>query len=394
MSAALHLLPTELTEWICSDFEKNDLGSARLVCRQLATKLGPLFFRTCNFDTLTTDLSTDSLRQVEAISQHPLARQSVRELCITGPKDTDLGGRWHRSSAGCLKEPFPPAIDRLLRTLCVDSLPQCRSFRILYKGPDTTTHAHGVALTDVLALLLLHVSESGRLISAFTLGSYNKAYFTKAPNRLPESYPEVCFALEPDRMPEHLYRNPRFKEAWGKNLRDLDLNIAYRASSGENALIAELITSARSLETFSLQLSYLHPADELLALLRTFDTTWKPPLRRLNLRYFRTKRLDSNLLFMAHFGASLKSLSFEWLRAPKGSLKNLMFGLQRHFPCLDQVWMRSLVQEPEIPGRYVETNSLMYNGLKCHFKPPVEGVRKLTRAERGDPRNIEGITNA
>ncbi|KAF2137093.1 uncharacterized protein K452DRAFT_114217 [Aplosporella prunicola CBS 121167] len=350
------LLPAELVEQICDSLEAVDISSLRLVCIQLFEKTTRAFFIT-SFSTVTTDFCTKSLRRIEEISQHPQARQAVKELVVAGANDVggmdpdlghDIEGQWHRSIRGNLEAPLPDIVNRFLREVIVEGLPNCRSFRIRaisgpqyfpanLNGPSTAY----LRLTDVVELLLSHFSEFRLPVKAFTLDISSSG---------------TCQDMRPLRP--DTYRNPNFVEVWSNHLQELDLVIWgwWDLTQEVKNFITALIGSATNLKTLSLDSS---STDSLLDHISASQPSWKPQLHHLNLHYvsfdsdsfFRSWRPplrhlslysvhgDRHLFFnfLSIFRETLRTLSLKHVRLEIDSFQDFLSALAHCFTHLETV---------------------------------------------------------
>lgn len=127
--ASFARLSSELIELIARQLEPDDLFAFRLVCRAF-NEATFCFSRTC-LATVRTDLSRESLQELEALAANERLRTQVRTLLFHGTTDIGRGFVWHRHSpSGYLSSPLQVPAVQTLRHLLLHRLVNCRSFQV------------------------------------------------------------------------------------------------------------------------------------------------------------------------------------------------------------------------------------------------------------------------
>lgn len=138
MAPTLSSLPDETAGIISNNLRRQDISNIRLVSKEMYRKSLHRFQQAC-FGTFYTDFSTDSLTELEALSnqehlkchlQKLVIRQSRDDVCKDGSRDVSLGRgiKWNRHSEGYITADAP-GYQRLLRILA-EKLVNCRSICI------------------------------------------------------------------------------------------------------------------------------------------------------------------------------------------------------------------------------------------------------------------------
>ncbi|KAF2145303.1 uncharacterized protein K452DRAFT_306205 [Aplosporella prunicola CBS 121167] len=377
MNATLAQLPVEIVEWICRSLETVDIFSLRLVCRHLADKTTRALDHAC-FNTVTTDLCSKSLRRIKEILENPRARRAVQNLVITGSLDVDyrkgdlgqdIRGQWYRSPRGSLEAPFPEEVDRFLREVLVDGLPNCHSFTVrgirgswnMHDEKITTAY---LSVTDALALLFFHISGFHRPVTAFTLDMTN-----------------MDRDLDMRPLPADLYLGAGFVNTWSEHIQELNLQacIGWDTSKESEILIRTLIVSTRNLKNLSLD------CGRTLELLNSVlsQPTWNPPLRYLRLKNINTDDSKAFLDLTSRFQGTLQTLVLEYVELEAGTWQQFLPALIQRFPHLKRIRLYFLRQSlaghsfsPVInfwPGRIEKVPGLLHM-LQLEERPLIAGA--------------------
>lgn len=229
-------LAVELVELIAGFLDGNDLLGLRLVCGELQRKTFHHFAQRF-FSSIKTDLSGDSLRRINALSQHTALRSYVHGLAFMLQNGVGRGLVWDRHPWGPISAPLEVEAIRSLRDNLIQSLTNCRSFFIFCRYPEGHPDMSHVTITDAVAVFFALVVDACLPVSSFHLIYANKYSRT--------------LIMDMRRLPKLLYRQPEFKVVWG-NLKKLSLE-QYLTLDNFGFLL-ELVLSATSLQTLLLNL--------------------------------------------------------------------------------------------------------------------------------------------
>jgi hypothetical protein len=239
-------LAVELVELIASFVEGDTLLDLRLVCRQIQKKSFHHFARRF-FSSIKTDLSDDSLRRLNALSQHSELRTYVHGLAFMLHNGVGHGLVWERHPWGPLAAPLEVEAIRSLRDNLIHNLTNCRSFFIFCRYPEGHPDMSHVTITDAVAVFFALVVDARLPVSSFHLIYANKYSRT--------------LIMDMRRLPKLLYRQPEFKLVWG-NLQKLSLE-QYLTLDNFGFLL-ELVLSAPNLQTLLLNLGSHDLASEFM----------------------------------------------------------------------------------------------------------------------------------
>lgn len=206
----------------------------RLVCRELQTKTIHYYARRF-FSSVKTDLSSDSLRRINSLSQHQLIRPYVQGLAFMLQKGVGHGIEWERYRWGPLSAPLQIEAIRTLHNNLLHDLTNCRSFFIFCRYPEGQPDLGRVTITDAVRVFFA-------LLDGIKVHSFHLIYANKYSRTL---------IMDMRRLPKLLYRQPEFQNAW-LNLKKLSLE---QYLTLENfGFLLELVLSAPNLETLLLNL--------------------------------------------------------------------------------------------------------------------------------------------
>ncbi|KAJ5110545.1 hypothetical protein N7532_001080 [Penicillium argentinense] len=234
--AHLPSLAVELTELIAQHTDDKSILSLRLVCRALQTKTFHLFARRF-FATIKTDLSSESLARINALSSNVALRPYIQCLAFMLQNGVGRGLIWSRHTWGPLSAPLEVDAIRTLRDNLITRLTKCRSFFIVCRYPEGHPDMKHVTVTDAVAVFFALVVEARLPVSSFHLIYANKYSRT--------------LIMDMRRIPKMIYRQPQFKIVWA-NLQKLSLE-QYLTLDNFGFLL-ELVLSATSLKTLLLNL--------------------------------------------------------------------------------------------------------------------------------------------
>ncbi|KAJ5163942.1 uncharacterized protein N7500_005772 [Penicillium coprophilum] len=226
-------LPVELVELI-SSFLDIDLVALRLVCRELQKKTFHHFAQRF-FSSIKTDLSRDSLRRIDALSQNIALRPYVNGLAFMLQNGVGRGLVWDRHPWGPISAPLEVEAIRSLRDNLIQHLTNCRSFFVFCRHPEGHPDMDHVTITDAVAVFFALVIDARLPVSSFHLIYADK--YSRA------------LIMDMRRLPKLLYRQPEFKFVWG-NLQKLSLE-QYLTLDNFGFLL-ELVLSAPNLQTLLL----------------------------------------------------------------------------------------------------------------------------------------------
>ncbi|KAJ5618792.1 hypothetical protein N7510_002776 [Penicillium lagena] len=142
-------LVVELIELIADSCDGDSILQLRLVCRELQTKTIHYYARRF-FSSVKTDLSSDSLHRINAVSQHQLIRPYVQGLAFMLQKGVGHGIEWERYQWGPLSEPLQIEAIRTLQNNLLHCLTNCRSFFIFCRYPEGQPDLGRVTITDAV----------------------------------------------------------------------------------------------------------------------------------------------------------------------------------------------------------------------------------------------------
>ncbi|KAJ5384138.1 hypothetical protein N7517_002049 [Penicillium concentricum] len=241
----LPTLPVELVELIAGFIDEDSLVALRLVCRKLQRKTFHHFAQRF-FSSIRTDLSGDSLRRINALSQNTALRPYVNGLAFMLQNGIGRGLIWDRHPWGPISAPLEVEAIRSLRDNLIHNLTNCRSFFIFCRYPEGHPDMSHVTTTDAVAVFFALVVDS-LPVSSFHL------IFANSRSR--------TLIMDMRRLPKLLYRQPEFKIVWG-NLQELSLE-QYLMLDNFGFLL-ELVLSAPNLQTLLLKLGSHDLASEFM----------------------------------------------------------------------------------------------------------------------------------
>jgi hypothetical protein len=244
--AYLPSLPVELVEFVAGFLDGDGLLSLRLVCRELQSKTFHHFAQRF-FSSIKTDLSGDSLRRINALSQNISLRPYVNGLAFMLQNGVGRGLVWNRHPWGPISAPLEVEAIRSLRDNLIQNLTNCRSFFIFCRYPEGHPDMSHVTITDAVAVFFALVVDARLPVSSFHLIYANKYSRT--------------LIMDMRRLPKLLYRQPEFKIVWG-NLQKLSLE-QYLTLDNFGFLL-ELVLSAPNLQTLLLNLGSHDLASEFM----------------------------------------------------------------------------------------------------------------------------------
>lgn len=233
---SLPSLPVELIELIAGFVDGKDLFNLRLVCGEIQRKIFHRFAQRF-FSTIKTDLSEDSLHQINAISRNISLRPYIHGLAFMLQNGVGRGMVWNRHPWGPISAPLEIQAIRSLRDDLIHNLIHCRSFFIFCRYPEGRPDMSHVTITDAVAVFFALVIDACLPVSSFHLIYANKHSRT--------------LIMDMRRLPKLLYRQPQFKLVWG-NLRKLSLE-QYLTLDNFGFLL-ELVLSAPNLQILLLNL--------------------------------------------------------------------------------------------------------------------------------------------
>ncbi|KAJ5255996.1 MAG: hypothetical protein LBE64_02235 [Acinetobacter pittii] len=336
--AYLPSLPVELIEFIAGFLDGDGLLPLRLVCRELQSKTFHHFAQRF-FSSIKTDLSGDSLRRINALSQNVSLRPYVNGLAFMLQNGVGRGLVWNRHPWGPISAPLEVEAIRSLRDNLIQNLTNCRSFFIFCQYPEGHPDMSHVTITDAVAVFFALVVDARLPVSSFHLIYANKYSRT--------------LIMDMRRLPKLLYRQPEFKIVWG-NLQKLSLE-QYLTLDNFGFLL-ELVLSAPNLQTLLLNLGSHDLASEFMHELA--ESASFSQLRELAL--FRTSMRGPDLhKLLANIRPNLISLTLYHVSLAPGSdwtpfLKNLSQGfLALQSISLYYLWAstpaKGLLTFPDIP---------------------------------------------
>lgn len=245
MAPLLCSLPGETIHFIATKLPHKDVLNLRLVSKDLHDKTFHHFSRVC-FGTFRTDLSLQSLKDLEDLSNQEHLRRFLHTLLIKcTPANPDQpyetldntlgrGFVWTRNSTGQLNTP-QPALEVLFRLL-IDKLVNCKSFHIdndfdpreeleMNLAPDIVTTPD--ALTSIFGM----IAEKGLDVLSFGIHLHSG-----------------CNDFS--RLDLQQIKTPEFSKSWAK-LQSLHIN-SFDVYPGELDWIMDLIEHAKNLRKLTL----------------------------------------------------------------------------------------------------------------------------------------------
>lgn len=223
-------LAQEIFDYIAIYMDTNDLCALRLTCRCLNDSTFRLWAK--SFNTIQTDLGSQSLQRLFDISQYQSLRDHVHGLYIPASKKFgDFGGglKWSRNKCDILLIDDLNEKFRKFQTCLYNDLVNCRSFHI--QGPTDVGRLGELTTTEAVLLLLNIIAETGLKIQAFTVDF--SAWVSRF--RLKDYSSIRC--------------QPLFNQGWS-HLRELHLNQEIR--SDNVAWTRDLIEKAPNIRKLSL----------------------------------------------------------------------------------------------------------------------------------------------
>ncbi|KAJ5960782.1 uncharacterized protein N7479_007932 [Penicillium vulpinum] len=334
----LHSLPVELTELVADFLEADEVLALRLVCRELQRKTFHHFAQRF-FSTIKTNLSEDSLRRINALSQNIALRPYVTGLAFMLQNGVGRGLVWNRHPWGPISAPLEVEAIRSLRDNLIQNLINCRSFFIFCRYPEGHPDMTHVTITDAVAVFFALVVDARLPVSSFHLIYANRNSRT--------------LIMDMRRLPKLLYRQPEFKIVWA-NLQNLSLE-QYLTLDNFGFLL-ELVLSAPNLQTLLLNLGMHDLASEFMHELA--ESASFSQLRELAL--FRTSMGDPDLhKLLAKVRPTLTSLTLHHVSlAPGNDLTPFIKELSQGFLALQSIslyylWAstpaKGLLTFPDIP---------------------------------------------
>lgn len=330
-------LPLELIQIISASLEPADLLPLRLTCKILYAKTLDLFGSRC-LQTVRTDLSPSSIRELEAISKHDPLRHHVQQLSIRGSKENPLGRgyhwqRWNGLSFGHLL--VEQRCSRQLQDI-LHFLTNCRSFEICrYSRIPNTELAcltdHEIDLTvprwlegcltpgDAITLMLNIIGEISLPVKSFLVNIH-------LPNISAGNYGNPVKRYTPD------LQKTGFSAGWS-HLEEL--GIKQNLSSDLINWAMSLIQTASNLKRLRLDFDYSLQANTLIDRL-FFVSDTLPPLQEFEIENASEIPPDSFIGFIRHSRHSLRTLSLRHttIRGIPGVLPVLRT-LRNEFPSLE-----------------------------------------------------------
>ncbi|KAL2701272.1 hypothetical protein AAEP93_008091 [Penicillium crustosum] len=296
--AYLPSLPVELVELIADLLDADGLLALRLVCRGLQRKTFHHFAQRF-FSSIKTDLSGESLRRINALSQNVALRPYVNGLAFMLQNGVGRGLVWDRHPWGPISAPLEVEAIRSLRDNLVQNLTNCRSFFIFCRYPEGHPDMSHVTITDAVAVFFALVVDARLPVSSFHLIYANKYSRT--------------LIMDMRRLPKLLYRQPEFKIVWA-NLQKLSLE-QYLTLDNFGFLL-ELVLSAPNLQTLLLNVGSHDLASEFVHELA--ESASFSQLRELGL--FRTSMRGPDLhKLLANIRPNLISLTLYHVSLAPGS---------------------------------------------------------------------------
>lgn len=296
--AYLPSLPVELVELIAGFLDADGLLALRCVCRELQRKTFHHFAQRF-FSSIKTDLSGESLRRINSLSQNVALRPYVNGLAFMLQNGVGRGLVWDRHPWGPISAPLEVEAIRSLRDNLVQNLTNCRSFFIFCRYPEGHPDMSHVTITDAVAVFFALVVDARLPVSSFHLIYANKYSRT--------------LIMDMRRLPKLLYRQPEFKIVWA-NLQKLSLE-QYLTLDNFGFLL-ELVLSAPNLRTLLLNVGSHDLASEFMHELA--ESASFSQLRELGL--FRTSMRGPDLhKLLANIRPNLISLTLYHVSLAPGS---------------------------------------------------------------------------
>ncbi|KGO73068.1 hypothetical protein PITC_098060 [Penicillium italicum] len=296
--ACLPSFPVELVEFISGFLDADGLLALRLVCRELQRKTFHHFAQRF-FSSIKTDLSGDSLRRINTLSQNAALCPYVNGLAFILQNGVGRGLVWDRHPWGPISAPLEVEAIRSLRDNLIQNLANCRSFFIFCRYPEGHPDMSHVTITDAVAVFFALVVDARLPVSSFHLIYANKNSRT--------------LIMDMRRLPKLLYRQPEFKSVWA-NLQKLSLE-QYLTLDNFGFLL-ELVLSAPNLQTLLLNLGSHDLASEFMHELA--DSASFSQLRELALFRTSTRGPDLHKL-LANIRPNLTSLTLYHVSLTPGS---------------------------------------------------------------------------
>ncbi|KAJ5513754.1 hypothetical protein N7463_003306 [Penicillium fimorum] len=238
-------LPVELVELISEFIDADGLVSLRLACHDLQRKTFHHFAQRF-FSSIKTDLSGDSLRRINALSQNTALCPYVNGLAFMLQNGVGRGLDWDRHPWGPISAPLEVEAIRSLRDNLIQNLTNCRSFFIFCRYPEGHPDMSHVTVTDAVTVFFAMV------LDALPVTAFHLVYSNENSRTL---------IMDMRRLPKLLYRQPEFKIVWG-NLQKLSLE-QYLTLDNFGFLL-ELVLSAPNLQTLLLNLGSHDLASEFM----------------------------------------------------------------------------------------------------------------------------------
>ncbi|KKA19372.1 Uncharacterized protein T310_6654 [Rasamsonia emersonii CBS 393.64] len=325
-------LSAELIELIARLLEPADLFSFRLVCRAFYDTTFPYFSRTC-LATVRTDLSRESLRELEALAANERLRTQVRTLLFHGRTDIGRGFVWHRhpSSGHLLLSALlqVPAV-QTLRDLLLHKLVNCRSFHVYSHYWEHMLDFETLWPTDVVTVLFAIVSDTGLPIQSFHLEYLRRG---TGPGNRRVTTDRLCFEQS---------RTPEFRAAWA-HLQALTLEQSVSLDIFD--WLMELILHAPRLQKLGLNLDYVDLSTDFIDRLSSAEAL--PRLQELRLYGFRFTEATI-LRLILRLGESLRSVLFRFATIYSGGTwVAVLRALRCNCPLLDSIWLYNHAEWPQ-----------------------------------------------
>lgn len=310
-------LAVEIVELIACSLDEESLLNFRLSCHAVQQKTFHHFARRF-FSTVKTDLSDESLGQLDALSHHRALQPYVHSLAFTIQNGVGRGLVWNRHPWGPLSAPMEVEAVCRLRDNLMYNITNCRSFFIICRFPEGHPDMTRVTMTDAVAVFFALVLDARLPVSSFHLIYANQSSRT--------------LIMDMRRVPKLLYRQPKFKAAWSSLQK---LSLEQYLTLDNFGFLLELVLSAPHLKTLLLNLGSHDLACEFMHEL--VETASFPQLQELAV--FRTSIRASDLQkLLGSVRQSLTSLAlYHASLAPDGNWAAILANLRDSFKALHSV---------------------------------------------------------
>ncbi len=323
MVPLLSALPGELIEIIASTLDLPSYRSLRLTCKGIERKVLHHFGQRY-FASLPTDMTSKSLRKLQAISQTEQFRHQVRTLRVQhhphseGPS-IGQGLTWIRNG-DLVDTQHSPGV-KLLKGI-LKQLVNCKSFKITScTGIEEYEEPEPLVCTDAIGIFLSIIAEIDLAPKSFVL-----------------DFPGGCLAGK--RLQLQLLKQPSFIAAWS-NLKELSLE--YDIEGVEDAWTRDLLLHATGLR--KLFLSLHHEISESFVDYLASSPALFQRLEELRLHSIRFAA-KSLLAILSHCRQNLRILRFFGLEVHHGNWFQVLAEL-RKFQSLEDIEFDSLQRRKE-----------------------------------------------